>query len=268
MRVLLTGARGFLGSRIRQTMEVIPAPSLRDMGREEIARLVGETAPDVIVHTAAISDIGACQANPEGSYRANVELPVWLAETAKNAKLVMLSTDQVYSAHSEPGPYREEDTAPGNLYAEHKLEMERRVLEISPDAVLLRATWMYDLPLYGAANRGNFLMNLLRAAATGEPMLVPMEQYRGLTYVREAAENMAKAMRLPGGVYNFGSETELTMGQITRQLRERLGLNLQILQGQPRHNLWMDCRKAAEGGCVFSSTAEGLENCLSDYGLI
>ena len=268
MRILLTGVRGFLGSRIRQTMEVIPAPSLRDMGREEIARLVGETAPDVIVHTAAISDIGACQANPEGSYRANVELPVWLAETAKNAKLVMLSTDQVYSAHPGCGAYREEDTAPGNLYAEHKLEMERRVLEISPDAVLLRATWMYDLPLYGVPNRGNFLMNLLKAAATGEPMLVPMEQYRGLTYVRDAAKNMEKAMGLPGGVYNFGSETELTMGQITRQLRERLGLNLQILPGQPRHNLWMDCRKAAEGGCVFSSTAEGLENCLSDYGLI
>lgn len=268
MRVLLTGARGFLGSRIRQAMEVIPAPSLRDMGREEIARLVGETAPDVIVHTAAISDIGACQANPEGSYRANVELPVWLAETAKNAKLVMLSTDQVYSAHPEPGPYREEDVAPGNLYARHKLEMEQRVLEISPDAVLLRATWMYDLPLYGVPNRGNYLMNLLKAAATGEPMLVPMEQYRGLTYVREAAENMAKAMHLPGGVYNYGSETELTMGQLTQQLRERLGLNLQILPGRPRHNLWMDCRKAAEGGCVFSSTAEGLENCLSDYGLI
>ena len=268
MRILLTGARGFLGSRIRQAMDVIPAPSLQKLGQEEIAALVGETAPDVIVHTAAISDIGACQADPEGSYRANVELPVWLAQAAKNAKLVMLSTDQVYSAHPGPGPYREADTAPGNLYAEHKLEMERRVLEISPDAVLLRATWMYDLPLYGTANRGNYLMNLLRAAATGAPLMVPMEQYRGLTYVREAAKNMEKAMRLPGGVYNFGSETELTMGQLTLQLREKLGLNLQILPGQPRHNLWMDCRKAAESGCVFSSTAEGLETCLSDYGLI
>ena len=98
--------------------------------------------------------------------------------------------------------------------------------------------------------------------------MVPMEQYRGLTYVRDAAKNMEKAMGLPGGVYNFGSETELTMGQITRQLREKLGLNLQILQGQPRHNLWMDCAKAAERGCTFSATAEGLENCLSDYGLI
>ena len=268
MKILLTGPRGFLGSRIRQAMDVIPAPSLQNLGREEIARLIGEIAPDVIVHTAAISDIGVCQANPEGSYRANVELPVWLAEAAKNAKLVMLSTDQVYSAHSEPGPYREEDTAPGNLYAQHKLEMERRVLEISPDAVLLRATWMYDLPLYGVPNRGNYLMNLLKAAATGAPLTVPMEQYRGLTYVREAAENMAKAMSLPGGVYNYGSETELTMGQITRQLRDRLGLKLQILPGQPRHNLWMDCKKAAEGGCVFSSTEEGLKSCLSDYGLI
>lgn len=268
MRILLTGPRGFLGSRIRQAMDVIPAPSLQNLGQEEIATLVEETMPDVIVHTAAISDIGACQANPEGSYRANVELPIWLAQAAKNAKLVMLSTDQVYCAHSDPGPYREEDVAPGNLYAQHKLEMERRVLEISPDAVLLRATWMYDLPLYGVPNRGNYLMNLLRAAATGEPMMVPMGQYRALTYVREAAKNMEKAMRLPGGVYNYGSETELTMGQLTQHLRDRLGLSLQILPGQPRHNLWMDCSKATEHGCTFSATAEGLENCLADYGLI
>ena len=90
------------------------------------------------------------------------------------------------------------------------------MLETDPDAVLLRATWMYDLPLYGVPNRGNYLMNLLKAAATGEPLMVPMEQYRGLTYVREAAKNMEKAMRLPGGVYNFGSETTLTMGQLTQ----------------------------------------------------
>jgi len=37
------------------------------------------------------------------------------------------------------GPYREDTVKPGNIYAEHKLEMKKRVLDVCPDAVMLRA---------------------------------------------------------------------------------------------------------------------------------
>ena len=270
-RILLTGARGFVGARIREELSVIEAPSLRGAAEDDVARLIGETEPEVILHTAAISDIGACARDPEGSYHANVELPLYFARHAGGAKLVAFSSDQVYSGLGTPGPYREEEVAAANLYAREKLEMETRVLEANPDAVLLRATWMYDMPLCRAANRGNFLVNLLRAAVTRTPVTFSERQYRGLTYVREVARNMEAAARLPGGVYNFGSENTMSMAETARFFFSALGVEVPVrtpaADAPIPHNLWMDCARARAGGVVFSDTAGGLRRCIEEYSL-
>jgi len=206
MKILVTGARGFVGARIMQALpEAIAAPSLQGMDEAAVRRMVEEAQPDCIIHTAAMSDIGQCERNPEGSYHANVELPLWLVKSG--VKVAAFSTDQVYSGCPDDGPYAEENVAPANLYARHKLEMEQRTLEANPATVLLRATWMYDMPIEGLANRGNFLVNMLGS----EALAFSASQHRGITWVREVAENIRPAMNLPGGVYNYGSENDLTM---------------------------------------------------------
>ena len=81
---LVTGASGFVGAKIMDVCEgVIAAPSLRGVSENEVRRLVAESGCDAIIHTAAISDIGACEKNPEGSYEANVLLPIYLANAAR-----------------------------------------------------------------------------------------------------------------------------------------------------------------------------------------
>ena len=263
MKALITGPRGFVGARVMEAFgaEAVAAPSLRTMEEEDIRRLVGQTEPDVIVHTAAMSDIGACARDPEGSYRANVLLPVWLAATG--VKLVAFSTDQVYSGCTGPGPYREEETEPANLYAKHKLEMEQRTLDSHPETVLLRATWMYDMPMYGVENRGNFLVNMLWK----REMAVSFAQRRAVTYVREVAELTRQAAGLPGGVYNFGSENDLPFGEVARWLAETLQLRVTLRDAGPQHALWMKCDKLRGQGIRFRSTVDGLKQCIADYHL-
>ena len=260
--ILITGAAGFVGRRLMETVPgAVAAPSLRNASQEDIRRIVEESGAEAIVHTAAISDIGACQADPEASYRANVQLPLWLAKAAGNRKLICFSSDQVYSGSREAGPYSEEMTAPGNVYACHKLEMEQRVLEILPEAVMLRAEWMYDL----RAPKPNYLLNVLRAEGT---VAFSSRQYRGVTYLGEVAENMDRVLALPGGAYNFGSETTLSMQELTKRLAALLGKPLVVEDAPPRHNLWMDCGKAARYGVVFSDVLTGLTKCLQEYGLL
>ncbi|MBR3741752.1 MAG: sugar nucleotide-binding protein [Clostridia bacterium] len=261
MKILLTGARGFVGARIADDFPVIAAPSLRNAAEDDVKRLMDETEPDAIVHTAAISDIPTCEKNPEASYHANVQLPVWIAKTG--IKAVLFSTDQVYGGCEGSGPYTEDETAPANLYARHKLEMERRVLDANPSAVLLRATWMYDMPLYGVSNRGNFLVNMLfgrEAAFSGT-------QYRAVTYVREVARWTEQALSLPGGSYNFGSENSLTMLETAQWLKKRLNLPITLHDAGPRPHLWMNCGKAKAQGIQFMDTLDGLEQCIQDYAL-
>lgn len=275
-RVLLTGAGGFVGARVMQQLagrlDLVPAPrGLMARGREEdIARLVQETRPDVILHTAALSDTGYCEAHLEESRRANIEVPLWLAKAAagEGARLVAFSSDQVYAGVTLHGPLPEDlPLAPANVYGRHKLEMEQRVLEILPQAVLLRATWLYDLPGYGLPVRGNLPLNLLRAAAHRESVTFSPGDYRGVTYVRQAVENLLPVLELPGGVYNFGSENDLDMLETAWRFCAALRIHPDLVPGDRTRNLSMNTAKAQGGGVVFDTTVEGIFRCLRDYGL-
>lgn len=260
--ILVTGATGFVGEKIMHSRkDVIACPSLRGASADDIRRIVEESGADTIIHTAAISDIGTCEANPEDSYYANVQIPLFLARASKNRKLICFSSDQVYSGMEDEGPYSEESVKPANTYARHKLIMERQVLDLAPDAVMLRAEWMYDHYL----KRGNYLMNVLEAKDT---LSFSSRQYRGVTYVKEVARNMDMVRKLPGGAYNFGSETNKSMYEITEAFLKLIGKNIRLEDAPPRHNLWMNCEKARKYGVDFPSVEEGLRLCARDYRLL
>ena len=260
--ILVTGANGFVGRKIMQLCNnTIAAPSLRDATEDQIRCIIEQQEITAIIHTAAISDIGVCQANPEDSYRANVQLPVNLAKAAKDTKLVCFSSDQVYSGMDEEGPYEENTVKAANIYAQHKIMMEQQVLELCPDAVMLRAEWMYD---YGS-ERPNYLMNVLRAE---DSIAFSSRQYRGITYVKEVAQQMEQVLQLPGGAYNFGSETAKSMYEITEEFLALIGKNIRLEDAPPRHNLWMNCEKAKKHGVVFQRVEDGLKACAKDYGLL
>lgn len=260
--ILVTGGSGFVGGKILEICkDAVPCPSLKNATEDEVRRIVEESGAEAIIHTAAISDIGACEKSPEESYYANVMLPIYLARASKNIKLVCFSSDQVYSGTESEGPYTEDMVKPANTYARHKLEMEEKVLDICPDSVMLRAEWMYDYYL----KKSNYFMNILNAT---DKVAFSSEQFRGITYVREVAENMERVIKIPGGVYNFGSETTKSMYEITKDFLALIGKSIDVTDAPARHNLWMKCEKARKYGVDFSSVENGLEKCAADYGLI
>ena len=277
--ILITGAGGFVGCRAMERFPgatPFPGALARSDDPQAILDFVERMHPSVIYHTAAISDIGACEKDPQASYRANVLLPVALARAANavRAKLVCFSSDQVYTGCQGDQPFAEDQSLPEpvNMYARHKLEAEKRVLDILPDAVMLRATWMYDLPKYGCPNRGNFLMNLLEAALQGRTMTCSRMEHRGITYVRQVVELLDQAAELPGGAYNYGSENCLHMYDTALALLQALGLShlektLLVETEARRRNLWMDGSRLRRHGIRFDSTAQGFQRCAADYGL-
>ena len=257
--MLITGASGFVGNKIMECCKnVVAAPSLRNATEDQIKKIVEKSGADTIVHTAAISNIGECEKNPEESYIANVQIPVYLAKATKGRKLICFSSDQVYGGMDDDGPYTEEKVKPSNIYAKHKVEMEQRVLDICPDAVILRAEWMYDYHL----NRSNYFMNILNAENS---VAFSSKQYRGITYVKEVAENIKKAVTLPGGTYNFGSETTMSMYDITKFFLNALNSDLHLLDAPARHNLWVDCSKAKKFGISFRDIPGALLQCVEDH---
>lgn len=260
--VLVTGASGFVGGKIlAECKDAISCVSLKGLSENEIQRIIEDSPADTIIHTAAISDIGECERDPEASYIANVLIPVYIAKAAKGKKLICFSSDQVYSGAKGECPFTEDMVNPGNIYAKHKLEMEHRVLDIDPNAVMLRAEWMYDYYL----KKSNYFMGILNAK---DSISYSSHQYRGITYVKEVANNMGAVAKLPGGAYNFGSESTKSMYEITKEFLHIIGKDIRLEDAPAHGNLWMDCKKARELGVVFSSVEKGLIKCARDYGLI
>ena len=275
-KILVTGAGGFVGSRVvqqwagRYELCTFPKGFLATAGEDAVRQAVLQQRPDGILHTAAISDTGYCADHPEQAYRANVELPVWLARAAAEigAKLVAFSSDQVYAGVEQSGPLPETiPLKPANVYGQGKLEMEQRVQALCPGAVLLRATWMYDLPGYRLPIRGNLPLNLLRAALHGTSVTFSANDCRGVTYVRQVIANLAPALSLPGGVYNFGSSNTENMVHTAQQFAQELDIAVQIEAADWPRNLAMDGKKLEKAGIRFDTTQQGIRHCLRDYGL-
>ena len=122
---------------------------------------------------------------------------------------------------------------------------------------MLRAEWMYDY----ISTKPNYFFGVLNAK---QPLTFG-KQYRGITYLREVCENMEQVIKLPGGIYNFGSETSQSMYEITEKFLRFTGSAQQVKEVPPAHNLWMDCSKAKKYGVVFSDVMDGLKKCLRDY---
>ena len=284
MKLLITGATGFLGRRtaayFRDLGFSVLTPSHRELDitdAEAVRSWFREHQPEAVIHTAAISDTGLCQRQPQWSETVNVDGCVHLARACREsgAKLVLCSSDQIYSGSSLSGPHEEEEpVTPNNIYGNQKLRAEQRCLEILPDTVCLRLSWMYStdsLP----GEHGHFLTTLKGALEDeAAPLTWPVHDRRGITDARYVVQNLPLALKLPGGIYNFGSENDASTYETVKALLqqtgrekalERLTPNEAAFAEHPR-DLTMDTGRIREAGIGFPTTLEGLIQALKKGG--
>lgn len=281
-KILVTGRSGFVGARMAvpgaldAAAVLCPTHSEMDITDEKSVRAYFEKhQPQAVVHSAAVSDIGACEEDPVYSRLVNVVGTLNVARAAREAKAKMLfmSTDQVYTGCCGTEPIPEDaPLAPANEYARQKLEAEEGMLEILPDACALRLTWMFDMPVRYQVSKG-LVLNCIQSLMRNEPLRLCNNDRRGMTYVREVVENIPAMLKAPGGVYNYGSETYGSTYETFCKTFEALGAGHRIEEllssftsDSPR-NLLMDTKKAQAVGCVFSETVEGVKRLLKEYPL-
>ena len=276
MTLLITGGSGFLGRRTATRFKALgfrvltPSHGELDIAdRESVLAWFRENKPEAVIHTAAISDTGLCQQKPEWSETINVDGCVHLAESCREigAKLLICSSDQVYSGSALTGPHKEaEAVTPNNIYGNQKLRAEQKCLEILPETVCLRLSWMYSADTF-PGEHGHFL-STLKAALEDEtkPLTWPTHDRRGLTDAETVIHNLPAAWNLPGGVWNFGAENNANTYATVKKLLAQLHMTAALARLQPNEaafadnprDISMDLTKLHSAGITFPATLDGL----------
>lgn len=199
MRVLITGARGQLGSDLAGLL-----PEAVAFGREElrvedeaaVAAAFASARPELVFNCAAYNAVDRAESEPGLAGAANEEGPGLLARACARAgaRLVHFSTNYVFDGQADR-PYVESDPPhPLGTYARSKRGGEVRVLEALPGALVLRAGALFGLR-GSAAKGGSFPARILARARAGEALRVVDDQWVNPTYTPDLAE---AALRLAG----------------------------------------------------------------------
>jgi nucleoside-diphosphate-sugar epimerase len=204
---------------VARSLEADGVDLIRGDVRDPDARrrlLDGATA---VVHLAAIVGDPACAADPERSREINVDASRALVGEAAAAgvrRFVFASTCSNYGRMADPTVPVDEsgELAPVSLYAEHKVEMERELLQGGHG---IEATCLRFATVYGAAPRMRFDLTVnefTRDLWSDRPLEVFGEQFwRPYVHVQDAARGIRTVIDAPSGlvageVYNVGHSDE------------------------------------------------------------
>jgi dTDP-4-dehydrorhamnose reductase len=230
MKVMIIGANGLLGKPLMRQwtgVELIGTGS-RDLDIRDAARVrefIGINTPDWIVLAAAYTDVDGCEKDPALAFAVNRDGAVNVSQSAKSAgaKLLFLSSDYVFDG-TKTLPYEINDARnPQSVYGRSKAEAELRLLEILPDACIVRTSW-----LFGAGGKC-FPDTILKLAAT-RPQLDVVNDQRGCpTYTVDlAAAIIALCGKNAAGLVHACNAGECSWFDFARQIVSSAGLNTEV----------------------------------------
>jgi len=231
MKILITGSNGLLGQKLvkliteQSNHELIATArgrnrlplekgytfeSLDITNEQAVMAIVKKHKPEVIINTAAMTNVDQCETEQEDCWKLNVTAVEHLIKASEkhNAFLLQLSTDFIFDG--EDGPYSEEAEAnPISYYGESKLAAEKLMFDSKIDWAIARTVLVYGIA--HDMSRSNIILWVKKSLEDGKDIQVVDDQWRTPTLAEDLAlgcllitEKKAK------GIYNISGDDLLT----------------------------------------------------------
>jgi len=241
MRVFITGASGLLGSKVAEIAlergyEVYSGynshepkfgePVKFDLANpDSVVKAISEIKPDVIIHSAALTDVDKCEVEKELAYKINVEGTKVVAEMARKleAFIVYISTDYVFDGSR--GMYKEEDeTNPINYYGYTKLLGEK----YCQDFCIARPCVIYGAK--PASGKVNFVLWLINKLENGESVKIVTDQFITPTLNTNLAKMVLEcAERELKGIFHLAGATRVSRFEFAKEIAKEFELDENLI---------------------------------------
>ena len=232
MRILVTGAKGQLGSDIcsrlaEQKIEYLGIDIAEcDLTDNAQVNLVFKNyAPDVVIHCAAYTAVDKAEVEAGLCRKVNVDATRNVADACKElvAKMMYISTDYVFSGEGEAAFEVDEPYNPQNVYGLTKADGEKVVREILNDYFIVRISWAFGL------NGSNFVKTVMRLGKERDSLNVVSDQIGSPTFTYDLAELLVDMIGTEKyGIYHATNEGFCSWAEFAQAIVSIAGIACKI----------------------------------------
>lgn len=249
-RILLTGANGLLGQKLvglltqQPNVELVATArgdnrlpfsdgytyrSLDITDRQQVLDVIGDVRPNVVIHTAAMTDVDKCEVQKDACWAQNVQAVEYIIDAcrATDAFLLHLSTDFIFDGTA--GPY--DETAEGNpisFYGWSKQAGESAVRHSSIRWAIARTVLVYGIA--HDMSRSNIILWVKKSLEDGKNIKVVTDQWRSPTLAEDLAMGCYLiADKEAEGIFNISGKEVLTPYEMAIQTADYFGLDKSLI---------------------------------------
>lgn len=234
MRVLVTGGCGVLGSALTRSLRGTHAVRALDRNACDVTesftvqRVFSQLRPDVVLHCASLSKVGACELRPDLAYRINAQGSANVAAACQRlgARLIAFSTASVFDGRLDRA-YDERDVPnPQTALGRSKLAAEQLIRSQCDEHLILRLSWVYG------EGETRFSVRVLdEAARPGTPLRAITDQCGSPTSADTIARFVQSVLHRPTltGVLHLASAGETSWYEFARVVAAKIGSARRII---------------------------------------
>lgn len=271
-KILITGSNGLLGQKLvhklknHTNFQLIATSiggnrikdkngyvyeSMNIANRTEVLKLIEKHQPEVIINTAAMTNVDACEENQEKCWELNVTAVKYLIEAVEscNAHLIHLSTDFVFDG--EAGPYIETDKPnPLSFYGKSKLASEKLLEESKIKWSIVRTIIVYGI--VEDMSRSNIVLWAKAALEKKQKLTIVNDQFRSPTLAEDLADAcILIAEKEKEGIFHISGKDFMSIVELVKRVAKHYRLDDSLIEEISSKSLNQAAKRPPKTGFIL-----------------
>ena len=232
MKILITGSNGMLGHDLIEVLKdnrellLTTSKTLDITDGDSVMDFIVKSNPDIVINSAAYTDVDGCESNPDLAYNVNGEGVKNLALACRevDCPLVHISTDYVFNGQNDRPWVEDDEIGPISIYGKSKLKGEEHIKEILEKYFIVRTAWLYGV------NGRNFPRTMLELAQNHSEITVVYDEVGTPTYTPDLAKGISKLIETDYyGTYHLTNSGNCSWCEFARYIFEVADVDVNVI---------------------------------------